>query len=82
MAAMPAPIDHLATGELIELAPGEQLLQIAWPGNPVLVLVAHRLTQRALEGELAYRLARPSCNTWIPTAELTLEPWTPAPPSK
>mgnify|MGYP001809903024 CR=1 FL=1 len=66
---------HPATGELIELAPDEQLQQIAWPGAPVLVITAQRPTHQAPAGEPAYRLARPCCRTWNPVGELPLEPW-------
>lgn len=75
---MPDPIRHPATGELIELAADERLCRIAWSGAPVLVVVATRPTSRAPAGELAYRLARPSCRTWNPAEGLPLEPW-PAP---
>jgi hypothetical protein len=71
---MPALI-HPATGEPITLAPGEQLQRICWHGAPVLVVTATRATARAPGGELLYRLARPSCQTWNPVDRLPLEPW-------
>ena len=69
---------HPATGEPIELAPDETLQRFAWPGAPVLVVVAHRPTHRAPDGELAYRLARPGCQAWNPVGDAPLAPW-PAP---
>ena len=72
---MPDPIRHPATGEPITLGPGEQLQRIAWPGAPVLVVTATRPTPRAPAGELLYRLARPSCQTWNTVDGLQLEPW-------
>jgi hypothetical protein len=68
----PEPIRHPATGEPITLAPGEQLQRIAWPGAPVLVV-----TRPGPAGELLYRLARPSCQTWNTAAGLRFEPWPP-----
>ena len=72
---MPEPIRHPATGDLIEVGPDETLHQIAWPGPPVLVIVATRPTYRAPEGERAYRLASPHCQVWNPVDPLKLEPW-------
>ena len=66
---------HPTTGEPITLAPDETLHRIAWPGAPVLVITATRPTSQAPEGELAYRLARPSCTTWNPVGAMALEPW-------
>jgi hypothetical protein len=40
----------------------------------VLVVVATRPTLRAPAGELLYRLARPSCQTWNPADGLCIEP--------
>ena len=77
---MPDPIRHPTTGQLIELAPDEALHRIAWPGAPVLVIVAVRPTFRAPAGELAYKLANPICTTWNPAENLALEPWAPADP--
>ena len=65
-----ADLIHPATGEPITLAPGEQLQRICWHGAPVLVVTA-----LAPGGELLYRLARPSCQTWNPVDGLPLEPW-------
>jgi hypothetical protein len=72
---MADPIHHPATGEPIELGPDERLCRIAWPGAPVLVIVATQPTYRAPAGELAYRLARPRCRGWNPAEGLPLEPW-------
>lgn len=72
---MPEPIRHPATGALIELGPDERLCRIAWPGAPVLVVVATRPTYRAPAGELAYRLAGSRGETWCPVWPLKLEPW-------
>ena len=67
-------IHHPITGEEIDLATDETLQRIAWPGAPVLVVTAIRPTYRAPDGELAYRLARPSCTTWNPVGAMTLHP--------
>lgn len=72
---VPDPIRHPATGETIELAADERLCRIAWPGAPVLVIVAQRPTYRAPDGELSYRLAVPRCQMWNPVGAMTLEPW-------
>ena len=69
----PEPIHHPATGEPIAQGPGEQLQRIAWPGAPVVVV-----TRPGPAGELVYRLARPSCQTWNPAAGLRFEPWPPS----
>ena len=71
---MPDPIRHPATGEAIDLAPDERLCGITWPGASVLAVVATRPTYRAPDGELAYRLAVPRCQTWNPAEGLSLEP--------
>lgn len=65
---------HPTTGEPINLAPDETLQRIAWSGAPVLVVTAIRPTHRAPGGELAYRLARPSCTTWNPVGAMALQP--------
>ena len=75
----PEPIRHPVTGDPIAQGPGEQLQRIAWPGAPVVVVTATRPTLRAPAGELLYRLARPSCQTWNPADGLRFEPWPPAP---
>ena len=75
---MPDPIRHPVTGDLIELAADERLCRILGPGPVVLAVVATRPTYRAPDGELAYRLAVPRCQTWNPVGGMTLEPW-PAP---
>jgi hypothetical protein len=54
----------------IAQGPGEQLQRIAWPGAPVAVV-----TRPGPAGELVYRLARPSCQTWNPSDGLRFEPW-------
>ena len=72
---MPEALRHPATGEPLTLAPDERLCRFAWSGAPVLVVVAIRPTYRAPAGELAYRLARPTCQTWNPAEGLPLEPW-------
>jgi hypothetical protein len=71
------PINHPATGEPIAQCPGEQLQEIARPGAPVLVT-----TRPGPAGEVLYRLARPSCQTWNTAAGLCFEAWPPvsAPP--
>ena len=68
----PEPIRHPTTGEPIAQGPGEQLQRIAWPGAPVVVV-----TRPGPAGELVYRLARPSCQTWNPADGLRFEPWPP-----
>ena len=70
---MPEPIKHPITGEPITLNPGEQLQRIAYPGAPVVVV-----TRPGPAGELLYRLARPSCQTWNMAAGLRFEHWRPA----
>jgi hypothetical protein len=75
----PEPIHPTTTGEPIAQGPGEQLQRIAWPGAPVVVVTATRPTLQAPAGELLYRLARPSCQTWNPADGLRFEPWPPAP---
>jgi hypothetical protein len=71
----PEPIRHPITGEPIAQGPGEQLQRIGWPGAPVLVL-----TRPGPAGELLYRLARPSGQTWNPAAGLCFELWPAAAP--
>jgi hypothetical protein len=71
----PEPISHPTTGEPITLGPGELLQRIAWPGAPVLVT-----TRPGPAGELLYRLARPSCQTWNTAAGLCFEAWPAAVP--
>lgn len=66
------PLRHPATGEVLELAPGEQLCRITWPGKPVLVI-----TRMGERGEQLYRLALAGCTTWNPVGPLPLEPWPP-----
>jgi hypothetical protein len=72
---MTDPTHHPATGDLIDLAPDETLQRIAWPGAPVVVL-----TRPGPAGELLYRLAQPSCQTWNTAAGLRFEPWPAAAP--
>jgi hypothetical protein len=67
---MSETLRHPATGDAIELAAGEQLWRIAWPGQPVLVI-----TRRDASGEQEYRLAVPQCTTWNRVEPLQLEPW-------
>jgi hypothetical protein len=71
--AMGEPLKHPATGELIELADGEQLWRIAWSGKPVLVI-----TRTGENGEQLYRLAGSRGQTWNRVEPLQLEPWPPA----
>lgn len=71
---MPAPICYPVTGSLIESEPDEQLCRIAWPGAPVLVVVATRPTYRAPAGEMAYRLAGSRAQVWYPVGLLKLAP--------
>lgn len=41
---MPEVLHHPTSGEPIELAADERLCRIAWPGVPVVGIVAQRLT--------------------------------------
>ena len=68
----PEPIRHPITGEPATLGPGERLQRIAWSGAPVVVV-----TRPGPAGELLYRLARPSCQTWDPADGLRFEPLAP-----
>ena len=67
---MPDPIRHPTTGEPIEPGPDETLQRIAWPGAPVVVL-----TRPGPAGELLYRLAQSSCQTWNSAEGLPLQSW-------
>lgn len=67
---MSEPLRHPATGEVIELATGEQLWRIAWSGKPVLVI-----TRTGANGEQEYRLPVAQCTTWNRVEPLKLEPW-------
>jgi len=69
---MSEPLRHPATGEPIELAAGEQLWRIAWPGKPVLVI-----TRTDENGQHEYRLAAAQCTTWNRVEPLKLESWPP-----
>lgn len=69
---MSEPLKHPASGDPIELKPGEQLWRIAWPGKPVLVI-----TQTGQNGEQLYRLANAKGAMWNRLEPLKLEPWPP-----
>jgi hypothetical protein len=70
---MSEALKHPATGDPIELAEGEQLWRIDWPGKPVLVI-----TRASGDGETQYRLAHKRCTTWNQVGPMKLAPW-PAP---
>ena len=66
-AVMPA-----ATGAAVGVLEGAAVGVLV--GAPVVVV-----TRPGPAGELLYRLARPSCQTWNPADGLRFEPWPPAP---
>jgi hypothetical protein len=67
---MSEALKHPAGGDPIELAEGEQLMRIDWPGKPALVI-----TRAATDGETQYLLTHKHCTTWNRMAPIKLAPW-------